>query len=102
MIEHINETNKEYDVIIRLRFDQVIYWKQSILNQLVDNQIFNFTNKDYDCSLVNNSDIEIEEKKIRLENMFKDNKIDFTTDLILDNAIYLFGFGINKNIFGNT
>lgn len=78
LINHINLTNKEYDIIIRLRFDQFLFTDES---NIVDK--LNKTDKNEIIYSLENIDL--------LKNLSVNYKITF--EEILENTIYLFGFG---------
>ena len=78
LINHINETNKEYDLIIRLRFDQFIWTNNYYIFKnlkMIDNRIIIYD----------------EENTNKLNEISKDLKLTF--DEIEDNTVYVFGFG---------
>jgi len=78
LINHINKTNKKYDLIIRLRFDQYLFSNEMpIINNLYNNI--------EERILFNKTNIEI------LKNYTYYKKILF--DEINDNCIYVLGFG---------
>jgi hypothetical protein len=75
-LKHINNSNKKYDIIIRLRFDQFIWTDDSILNNLntIENRII--FNEENTNSIIKNT---------------QDKIINF--DEIMSNSIYIFGYG---------
>jgi hypothetical protein len=80
LIQHIKEKNKEYDIIIRLRFDQILFINKEI-NDFFLNLNKNSLYSKVNCELINN--------------LSKNEKLNF--DTVLDNEIYLFGFGDFKH-----
>jgi len=78
LINHINLTNKEYDIIIRLRFDQFLFTDES-------NILYKLNKTDTNQIIYSLENIDL------LKNLSVNYKITF--DEILENTIYLFGFG---------
>jgi len=77
LVKHINKTNTEYDIIIRLRFDQFIWTDNTYI----------FDNLD-----MKNGNLIYNNKNINASETYSTNgKIDFNE--IINNNIYLFGFG---------
>jgi hypothetical protein len=87
--KHINLTSTKYDLIIRIRFDQLL-WNDDInyiINTLDKN---NNSISDYDKSTINNN-ISYNQNNINLLNTITDYKINF--DNPLDNTIYVINYG---------
>ena len=77
LINHINKSGVQYDIIIRLRFDQFIFTDGMSFGEIYDNKL--------ETILYNESNIRL------LDELTKDKKIFF--EEVLDNTIYLLGFG---------
>ena len=79
LINHINKTNKKYDIILRLRFDQFIWTNDTI------ETVQKLYNKEVDKILYNSKNITI------LDEISKKYTINF--EEITSDSAYLFGFG---------
>jgi hypothetical protein len=81
LIDYINKTNTKYDIIIRLRFDQLIWTNDINLDIIFDNNLKTIIYNDTNIKLLNN--------------LTKNKTIKF--DEVEDNTIYVFGFGDFKH-----
>ena len=82
MLDHIKNTNKKYDAVIRLRFDQFV-WSKECFN------IFQNINKK------GNKVIYSKENTDKLNALSKGKKIIIPP--LMDNNIYVFGWGKHKH-----
>lgn len=77
LINHINKTNTKYDIIMRLRFDQLLWTDDINLDGIYNNKLNTILYNKYNTELLNR--------------FTKDKKIIFKE--VPDNTIYIFGFG---------
>ena len=81
LIKYINSNCIKYDIIIRLRFDQLIWTNETFILHKLEN--------------INNQILYNENNKNLINILSKDKKIIFKE--ILDNSIYLFNYGDFKH-----
>ena len=84
LINHMQQTNTNYDIIIRLRFDQYLYSNEvHLLTEIWDSEVNTIKYNKHNTQL--------------LDDLTKDSK--FVFNIINDNDLNVFGFGDYINLY---